>query len=179
MIPILSPNSYWVNLLQNQTIGEAEPKVMDPEEGEIINIVRSKVYDYKNSDRSGFDCLEVDIKVNVGEEGYYNFNFMLYSKDDELITPFGDLWGFPHSNIPTEKKLAKGINVVPIYFPGTHIRNKKVNGPYKVAVDMQRIYVNIDKKKNSMTILKRIPLDKKNLYTSYFKYSQFTKGYPD
>jgi len=108
MIPILSPNSYWVNLLQNQTIEEAEPKVMDPEEGEIINIVRSKCYDYKDSCSRGFDCLEVDLKVNVGEAGDYSFNSQLYSKDEELITPFGDLWGFWHSNFATDVKLTKG-----------------------------------------------------------------------
>ena len=175
MILISSPNSYWVNMPPKQAIEEIEIKELGPGEGEIVGIVRDKGYDYPEDNERGYDCLEVDIKVNVGEEGVYYLYSRLYSIDDICITAFGDLCGFETAIFDTDVKLTKGVNVVPIYFPGTHIHRGKINGPYKVKIVMVGRYPNPTETLEQNTK----SLDDKEFYTSYFKYSQFSKGYPD
>lgn len=87
MVCIILPlvfNSCSQNQPPKQSIEEAEPKVLAPGEGEIIGIAGDKGYDYDN--KRGYEFLEVDIKVNVGEKGDYIFHAFLHSKDDKTIS---------------------------------------------------------------------------------------------
>lgn len=161
----LTLNSCSQNQPPNQSIEEAEPKMLAPGEGEIIGIADDKGYDYDN--KRGYEFLEVDIKVNVGERGDYIFHAFLHSKDDKTIS-MGNLWvgaGIDHAASVTIKKLTEGVNTVPIYFTGSNIRKMKVNGPYKVNVRMFGTSPN--------------SLDEGDFYTSRYKYRQFSKGDDD
>lgn len=160
MVCIILPlvfNSCSQNQPPKQSIEEAEPKVLAPGEGEIIGIAGDKGYDYDN--KRGYEFLEVDIKVNVGEKGDYIFHAFLHSKDDKTISMWNLL--IDHDDGATIKKLTEGINTVPIYFTGSNIRKMKVNGPYKVNV---RMFGTSSK-----------ALDEGDFYTSRYKYRQFSE----
>jgi len=174
VISFLSPNSYWCNLPPKQSINEADYREMAPEEGKIIGIVSDKGYNYPDEKKWGYDCLQVDVKVNVGEDGNYAFYSTLYIKDNKIIGLFGDLKGFRHDCFVNDVNLAKGVNIVSIYFFGGSIRRMRANGPYKLAVTMVRKYL-VNNPNTKVATVKSVPLDKKDLYTSYFRYSIFSK----
>lgn len=147
-----------------QSIEETEPEVLPPGKAKILGIAGNNRCNY--GIKWWYEYLEVDIKVNVGEEERYNFFALLYSADGECVT-LGDLKG-PEVEMACRIEsayLPKGVSTVPIYFHVRNIRKIKMNAPYKV-----HIYLCSGDSKE---------LDNAEVYTSTYKNRQFSKDDDD
>lgn len=111
-------------------------------EAEILGISEDKVLDYiefgYTESEPGYEYLQVDLLVNVGEEGTYYFFADLQTMEGEGIT-MGNLRkgsGIDFAGIEQSAALKKGVNTVSVYFSGFSIRKVEENGPYKIRVSI-------------------------------------------
>lgn len=75
-----------------------------------------------------YEYLEVNVSISVGSEDYYELNGDLYTDT------YGWNWiDWTNSNT----YLSEGENTITLQFDGISIRNKAINGPYKVRLELR------------------------------------------
>ena len=113
---------------------EAQQERLSTENAEIIGISDDKGSDV--DEKKGYEYLQVNIKVNVNEQGIYFINSNLNDADRNFIN-MGNLnigEGIDHVIMMHEVELSAGVNIVPVYFVGKEIRDMKANGPYIIEI---------------------------------------------
>lgn len=84
----------------------------------------------------GYDSLQINVNLNVGEAGTYIIDSSLSTFDGKLIS-FGNLAegaGVNNAIHSIASNCKKGLNRISVYFSGRAIKDSKKNGPYKVNV---------------------------------------------
>lgn len=105
---------------ENYLIDDYELSELNLDSSQILGITGEDAVDLEKDGL--IDYLELDVDIEVKEEGHYTIQASLYSLYDEFI-----------GNFEYTSYLNEGEQVVPLIFNGTVIYSKKVSGPYKVA----------------------------------------------
>ena len=108
------------------------PALPNPGEVLIVGIDSEGAIELDNS--IGYDSLQINVNLNVGEAGAYIIVSSLSTLEGELISR-GNLSrgsGVNNAIISMASNFDKGLNSIFVYFSGSAIRNSKKNGPYKV-----------------------------------------------
>lgn len=105
---------------ENYLIDNYELSELNLGSSQILEIIGEEAVDLEHDDL--IDYLELDVNVEIKEEGHYTIQAPLYNIYDEFI-----------GNFEYTAYLNEGEHIAPLILNGTVIYSKKINGPYKVA----------------------------------------------
>lgn len=144
----ISVNDYSFD--ENYIINEHSLSELSSYQSQLLGIINETAIDL---DQNGLiDYLQLNLSVDVKEDGIYTLQTSIYNIYDEFI-----------GNIQFDSYLSLGNNTIPLIINGTRIYSKKINGPYTL------VYLKLSKDGYGVDYLS-------NPYiTQYYSFDQFEK----